>query len=303
MAKHFEGRTGRNSGGRSRGLVRSVAQGVSAGGLVFAAFAWAVNRPHDVAMLAVVLELPGAVVSAPRESSDVPVQQSSLSYLSRAVADAEPDLSTPITRRIAAVLRRYAKDDRVADRAAAAVVSEGRKHNVDPMLLVGLMLTENARIDPIARSNVGAAGLMQIMPFHSGKWGCASRNLLNIESNICHGVNILAKYIHTSPNLNKALLRYNGCVRGRNTPNCHTYPRKVLGYANHASTMVTAMAQGRNMASISIYPRLNLGGSKATRVRTKATKSRSASARSRTQRVAMARRVTRKPLPAIRRTD
>jgi hypothetical protein len=262
------------------------------------------NRPYAVAMLTDSLQLPGTVVSAPRGSGDVPARQSSLGFLSRAVADAEPDLSTPITRRIAAVLRRYAKDDRVADRAAAAVVTEGRKHNVDPMLLVGLMLTENARIDPFARSNVGAAGLMQIMPFHSGKWGCASRNLLNIESNICHGVSILAKYIHTSPNLNRALLRYNGCVRGRNTPNCHTYPRKVLGYANHASTMVTALAQGRDMSSISIYPRLNLGRSKATRVRTKTTaRSRSATTRTRAQRVAMTRRATRKPLPSIRRTN
>jgi soluble lytic murein transglycosylase-like protein len=244
-----------------------VAQGLFAGGLAFAAFAWAVNRPDGVAMVAGPLELPGAVISARSGLGDVPAAQSSVSYLSRAAAGAEPDLSRPITRRIAAVLRRYAKDDGVADRAAAAVVSEGRKHNVDPMLLVGLMLTENAKIDPLARSNVGAAGLMQIMPFHSGRWGCASRNLLNIESNICHGVNILAKYIHTSPDLNRALLRYNGCVRGRNTPNCHTYPRKVLGYANHASTMVTAMARGRDMSSISIYPRLNRGGSKATRRR------------------------------------
>ena len=295
MAKQSERRRSSKGAQASGGLVRSIAQGLSAGGLVLAALAWAVNRADGVAMLTGLLELPGAVVSAPRGSGDSPIGESSLGYLSRAVAEAEPDLSTPITRRIAAVLRRYAKDDRVADRAAAAVVTEGRRHNVDPMLLVGLMLTENAKIDPLARSNVGAAGLMQIMPFHSGKWGCSSRNLLNIESNICHGVNILAKYIHTSPNLNKALLRYNGCVRGRNTPNCHTYPRKVLGYANHASTMVTALAQGRDMSSISIYPRLNLAGSKAARARTRtAAKSRSATVRSRTQRVAMARRAARK---------
>jgi hypothetical protein len=25
----------------------------------------------------------------------------------------------------------------------------------------------------------------------------------------------------------KGLLRYNGCVRGTNTPRCHTYPNKV----------------------------------------------------------------------------
>jgi soluble lytic murein transglycosylase-like protein len=118
---------------------------------------------------------------------------------------------------------------------------------------------------PGCTSPAGAVGIMQIMPFHSCRWGCSSRNLLNIESNICHGVNILASYIRTSPNLNKALLRYNGCVRGTNTPNCHTYPRKVLGYANHASFMVKAMAEGRDMSSISKYPRLNLRGSPAPR--------------------------------------
>src|SRR5688572_23115325 len=106
MAKHVEYRRGPRSVDRSRNLLRSVAQGVSAGSLVFAAFAWAVNRPDGVAMVAGVLELPGTLVSAPRGSGDVPVQQSSLGHLSRAVADAEPDLATPITRRIAAVLRR-----------------------------------------------------------------------------------------------------------------------------------------------------------------------------------------------------
>jgi hypothetical protein len=28
----------------------------------------------------------------------------------------------------------------------------------------------------------------------------------------------------------KGLLRYNGCVRGTNTPRCHTYPTKVARY-------------------------------------------------------------------------
>ena len=30
--------------------------------------------------------------------------------------------------------------------------------------------------------------------------------------------------------VNKGLLRYNGCVRGTNTPNCRTYPNKVKTY-------------------------------------------------------------------------
>jgi hypothetical protein len=34
--------------------------------------------------------------------------------------------------------------------------------------------------------------------------------------------------VTTEPgSLMKGLLRYNGCVRGTNTPRCHTYPSKV----------------------------------------------------------------------------
>jgi hypothetical protein len=38
-----------------------------------------------------------------------------------------------------------------------------------------------------------------------------------------------------SPNMRKALLRYNGCVRGRNTRDCHLYDDKVLRHANRAA--------------------------------------------------------------------
>jgi hypothetical protein len=76
---------------------------------------------------------------------------------------------------------------------------------------------------------------MQVMPLHSGKWGCGSSDLFDVESNICHGVQILKAAIDGSPNTRVALLRYNGCVTGRNTPNCHTYDDKVLKHAGRAA--------------------------------------------------------------------
>jgi hypothetical protein len=76
---------------------------------------------------------------------------------------------------------------------------------------------------------------MQVMPLHSGKWGCGSKDLFDVESNICHGVQILKAALDGSPNTRVALLRYNGCVRGRNTPNCHTYDDKVLAHAGRAA--------------------------------------------------------------------
>lgn len=129
--------------------------------------------------------------------------------------------------RISQVLRRYTRNSSDADRIAKAVVAEGKKKKVDPAMILGIMLVESD-MNPRARSFVGARGLMQVMPFHRGRWGCKSRDLYDIESNICHGVSVLADNIKHAPNLRAALQRYNGCVNGTNTPNCSTYSRKVM---------------------------------------------------------------------------
>lgn len=129
---------------------------------------------------------------------------------------------------VATVLRKYTSDGTRADQIAAALVKEGRRRKVGSSLLVGVLLTENPWLDPRATSFVGARGLMQVMPFHAGKWGCGSNDLFDIESNICHGVAVLAENLGRSKTLPQALLGYNGCVRGTNTPDCWRYPTKVF---------------------------------------------------------------------------
>lgn len=221
---------------RARAL-RTVSQAVFAGAMMVGGVIWAGTRAGTV------YAKPGELLSLPAT-----VVRPTFSPEQILVGDATPDLTSPITQRVAFVLRKFAKDERVADRAATALVREAAKKNIDPVLLVGLMITENSRIDPLAKSNVGATGLMQVMPFHAGEWGCGSDNLVNVESNICHGVAILADYVRRSPkDLHKALLRYNGCVRGTNTPNCHTYSSKVYKHANNASRLMVALGgEGRS---------------------------------------------------------
>lgn len=145
--------------------------------------------------------------------------------------------------RVAAVLQRYTKDSSTAQRIAGAIVEEGKRRSLDPALLVGVLLTEDQTLDTMARSTVGARGLMQVMPMHGGKWGCNSANLFDIESNICHGASILQDVMRNAPNTRIALLRYNGCVHGRNTRNCHTYPDKVLSAANRTTEQLIALAE------------------------------------------------------------
>ncbi len=144
--------------------------------------------------------------------------------------------------RIGQVLRHYTSNGNNADRIAEAVVSESNRKHIDPTLLVGVMLVEDETLNLHARSFVGARGLMQVMPFHRGQWGCESKDLYSIEGNICHGVSVLADAIKNAPNLNVALQRYNGCVRGTNTPNCHTYSSKVMSARARTAQQILAVS-------------------------------------------------------------
>lgn len=137
--------------------------------------------------------------------------------------------------RIAALLRKRTPDPDRANRVATALVREARRANIGATLLVGVLLTENPDLEPRATSSVGARGLMQVMPFHAGKWGCSSSDLFDIDANICHGVQILADNLKRSRNLPAALQRYNGCVRGTNTPDCHRYAGKVYRSARRTA--------------------------------------------------------------------
>ena len=93
---------------------------------------------------------------------------------------------------------------------------------------------------------------MQVMPFHAGKWGCPSSDLFDIDANICHGVQILADNLKRSRNLPTALQRYNGCVRGTNTPDCHRYAGKV-----YRSARRTAVGLDGKVTALTPFSSLN----------------------------------------------
>jgi hypothetical protein len=129
-------------------------------------------------------------------------------------------------------LMRLGDDLDHAKRIAVALVREGWRSDIPPQLLLAVISVENPWLELGARSPVGAVGLMQVMPFHAGAWGCDGHDLTDLETNICHGTKILAHAIRRSDgDLGRALLAYNGCVNGTNTPDCHRYPAWVLGNA------------------------------------------------------------------------
>ena len=172
------------------------------------------------------VRLPGAVVVATRPS---------LSEIVDVVLGESHATAGDEQARISAILRKRTSDANLADRIAKALVNEAKRAGLGSTVLVGVLMAENPDLAPRATSSVGARGLMQVMPFHAGKWGCATSDLFDIESNICHGVRILADNLKNSRNLPTALLRYNGCVRGTNTPDCHRYARTVYRYAQRSA--------------------------------------------------------------------
>jgi soluble lytic murein transglycosylase-like protein len=136
------------------------------------------------------------------------------------------------------VLLRYGADEELAERVAVALVREANLVGLEPRLLLAVLLVENPWLDPTIRSPVGAVGLMQVMPFHSGNWPPCAPDLEDVDANICHGARIFAHYFHeTDGHIERALLRYNGCVHGTNTPDCHQYPYHVFARAGRASVL------------------------------------------------------------------
>jgi soluble lytic murein transglycosylase-like protein len=214
-------------------ILKGALHGIGAALLLAAGTVWTLRQQHPKYVNpGRLLHLPPALVTAAAPGTEP--------YPAPTDAKAQEEIA-----RVAFSLKKYTSDTVLARRIASAIVVQGGKKNIDPALLVGVVLTEDAKLDPNAKSFVGARGLMQVMPFHAGKWaGCTSTDLFAIDSNICHGVSILADLIKRSPSVSQALQRYNGCVRGTNTPNCHTYSGKVLKFAEQAASQMLSFSMG-----------------------------------------------------------
>ena len=162
---------------------------------------------------------------------------------------AERELAPAAMRRpLEAYLGRYSNDRVLVRRISRAVLREAGRQQVPPSLITAVLLTENTTLRPEAASSVGAQGLMQVMPFHAGARLCNSDNLVDVDSNICHGTLILARNLRATPTSTAALLRYNGCVRGTNTPNCGRYPSIVLARASRVRHEILAAAMPVQLA-------------------------------------------------------
>lgn len=153
-------------------------------------------------------------------------------------------------------------DGHRADSIALVAVREAYHRRVPPALVLGVMLTENDKFKSKAKSNVGALGLMQIMPrMWAPKLGkYLGKDLRDDETNVRYGVYILRHFARATPDtldasdlLNVALLGYNGCVRGTNTPDCKAYPRKVQRHVERSARASCSGMAFRNCVALPLW--------------------------------------------------
>lgn len=140
------------------------------------------------------------------------------------VAAAVPD---PQHKALAGYLaRRY----RVAGDATVDLVNEsyavGRAVGVDPLLILAVISVES-RFNPIAESDMGAKGLMQVIPkFHTEKLAVHGGEdaVLDPKTNILVGAQILKDYIRLAGGLEAGLQMYNGAAYDPS----QSYAQKVI---------------------------------------------------------------------------
>jgi len=112
------------------------------------------------------------------------------------------------------IARRY----RVSEVAVASFVDTayraGARHSIDPLLILAVMAVES-RYNPVAKSDMGAKGLMQVIPrFHLEKLADKGGELalLEPEVNILVGAQILREYINRFRDTETALQMYAGAL-------------------------------------------------------------------------------------------
>jgi soluble lytic murein transglycosylase-like protein len=131
-----------------------------------------------------------------------------------AVNDASPQPDA-VQQALAAYLsRRFTIAAEAAGDIVAAAWSAGEDSGLDPLLLLAMISVES-RFNPFAESALGAKGLMQIIPkYHQDKLEALGGDaaVLDPETNIRLGAQILREYVARTGTLEAALQFYNGAA-------------------------------------------------------------------------------------------
>lgn len=124
------------------------------------------------------------------------------------------------------VAERYRVSEESLEPALAAAEASASRLGFDPLLIVAIMAVESS-FNPRAVSNMGAQGLMQVIPrYHQDKIGKQKSKyaLFDPELNVRVGAEVLHEGLQRYGSMQRALQYYNGSLRDPKA----RYTRKVL---------------------------------------------------------------------------
>ncbi len=144
----------------------------------------------------------------------------------RRVRRSRARLDPEIDALAASLAKRYRVSIDATRSLVATAYREGRRIGLDPLLIIAVIAVES-RFNPIAESDMGAQGLMQVIPrFHKEHLeSAAPDSVLDPHANIRLGARVLKDYIRSGGTEVAGLQRYNGSTGDGS----NAYAAKVLG--------------------------------------------------------------------------
>ena len=139
-------------------------------------------------------------------------------------AEAVSDPAEPIL--VKYLSRRFLVATAATERMVGAAFRAARSVGLDPLLVLAVISVES-RFNPIAESDMGAKGLMQIIPkYHPAKLAAVGGEaaVWDPEANIAVGARILQEYVYRTGTLEAGLQFYNGAFGDSSAQ----YAKKVL---------------------------------------------------------------------------
>jgi len=148
------------------------------------------------------------------QANDAPVAAERLAAVAALPARPAPALAPEANAEVTALAGAIAKKYRIAAEATHGLVAtayrEGRRLGIDPLLIVAVIAVES-RFNPIAESDFGAKGLMQIIPsYHKEHVAAVGGSMLDPHANIRLGAVVLKEYIRRGGTEAAGLQLYNG---------------------------------------------------------------------------------------------
>jgi soluble lytic murein transglycosylase-like protein len=178
-----------------------------------------------VAPPALRIDRPSAEPLAQRAAS-LPTARAIAPSRAKAPQPAARDLRPEIDALATLVAKRYRISSEATRGMVAAAYREARRVGLDPLLVVAVIAVES-RFNPIAESDAGAKGLMQVIPkYHQDQLEAAGvDSVLDPHDNIRLGTRILKEYIRRGGTEIAGLQLYNGAASDAS----NAYATKVLG--------------------------------------------------------------------------